>query len=58
MNQVAGILGRSYGTIKNWRSELDDKYAPPLNEVRLLKFELEARKANPINEKTPVATNN
>lgn len=35
--------------------ELGDAAAPPKNELRLLKFELEARKAQ--NEKTPAATN-
>lgn len=51
---VAEILGRSIQTIHNWRSSSDAE--PPKNELRLLKFELEARKAQ--NEKTPVATNN
>lgn len=50
---VAAILGRSYQTILNWRSAHDA--VPPTNELRLLKFELEARKAK--QEKTPADAN-
>lgn len=50
---VAEILGRSIQTIHNWRSTADAN--PPTNELRLLKFELEARKAQ--KEKTPADAN-
>lgn len=50
---VAEILGRSIQTIHNWRSSSDAE--PPINELRLLKFELEARKAK--QEKTPADAN-
>lgn len=56
--KVAEILDRSESTVRNWCAERSDQYAPPLSAVKLLKFELEARKANPTNEKTPVASNN
>lgn len=55
IKQVAEILEKSYVTVKNWRSVLDDRIAPPKNELRLLKFELEARKSK--NEKTPADAN-
>lgn len=51
---VAGILGRSIQTIHNWRSP-SSRTIPPVNELRLLKFELEARKSK--NEKTPADAN-
>ncbi len=55
VQEVANILERSAGTVANWRSDTKERLAPPKNELRLLKFELEARKAQ--NEKTPAATN-
>lgn len=55
VQEVAKILERSAGTVANWRSDTKERLAPPKNELRLLKFELEARKAK--NEKTPAATN-
>ena len=55
VQEVANILERSAGTVANWRSDTKERLAPPKNELRLLKFELEARKAK--NEKTPAATN-
>ena len=55
VQEVANILERSSGTVANWRSDTKERLAPPKNELRLLKFELEARKAQ--NEKTPAATN-
>ena len=54
--EVAKILERSVGTVANWRADTKQRLAPPKNELRLLKFELEARKAK--QEKTPVAANN
>lgn len=56
VQEVANILERSSGTVANWRSDTKERLAPPKNELRLLKFELEARKAK--QEKTPVAANN
>ena len=56
VQEVANILDRSSGTVANWRSDTKERLAPPKNELRLLKFELEARKAK--QEKTPVAANN
>lgn len=56
VQEVANILERSAGTVANWRSDTKERLAPPKNELRLLKFELEARKAK--QEKTPVAANN
>ena len=55
VQEVANILERSAGTVANWRSDTKERLAPPKNELRLLKFELESRKAK--NEKTPAATN-
>ena len=55
VQEVANILERSAGTVANWRSDTKERLAPPKNELRLLKFELEARKGQ--NEKTPAATN-
>ena len=55
VQEVANILERSSGTVANWCSDTKERLAPPKNELRLLKFELEARKAQ--NEKTPAATN-
>ena len=55
VQEVANILERSAGTVANWRSDTKERLAPPKNELRLLKFELEARKAQ--NKKTPAATN-
>lgn len=53
---VAEILGRSSQTIRNWRSSSDAE--PPINELRLLKFELEARNASlSTNEKAPADAN-
>lgn len=54
--EVAKILERSVGTVANWRADTKQRLAPPKNELRLLKFELEARKAG--NEKTLAAANN
>lgn len=51
---VAEILGRSIQTIHNWRSP-SSCTIPPINELRLLKFELEARKSQ--KEKTPATVN-
>ena len=53
--EVAKILERSVGTVANWRADTKQRLAPPKNELRLLKFELEARKAK--NEKTPADAN-
>lgn len=55
VQEVANILERSAGTVANWRSDTKERLAPPKNELRLLKFELEARKAQ--NDKTLAATN-
>lgn len=46
ITEVAEILDRTPGTIRNWRTECGENTAPPNNELRLLKFELEARKGN------------
>ena len=54
--EVAKILERSVGTVANWRADTKQRLAPPKNELRLLKFELEARKTG--NEKTLAAANN
>lgn len=54
IKDVAQILDRSEQTVKNWRSSSSDSI-PPKNELRLLKFELEARKAK--QEKTPADAN-
>lgn len=54
---VAKVIERSESTVRNWCAERSDQYAPPLSAVKLLKFELEARKANPTNEKTPATAN-
>lgn len=54
IKDVAQILDRSEQTVKNWRSSSSDSI-PPKNELRLLKFELEARKAK--QEKTPATVN-
>lgn len=57
ISDVAEILEKSYDTVKNWRANnVNLSIAPPKNELRLLKFELEARKAG--NEKTLAAANN
>ena len=34
IGEVALILERSSGTVRNWRSELGDAAAPPKNELR------------------------
>ena len=52
--QVAEILGRKHQTILNWRCP-SSKTNVQENELRLLKFELEARKAK--QEKTPATVN-
>lgn len=44
IKEVANILERSIPTVKNWRAA-NEANQPPKNELRLLKFELEARKA-------------
>lgn len=54
IREVAEILEKGIPTVKNWRAA-NEANQPPKNELRLLKFELEARKAQ--NEKTPAATN-
>ena len=54
IREVAEILEKGIPTVKNWRAA-NEANQPPKNELRLLKFELEARKAK--NEKTPAATN-
>lgn len=54
IQDVAHILNRSEQTVKNWRSKSSDS-VPPKNELRLLKFELEARKSQ--KEKTPADAN-
>ena len=54
IREVAEILEKGIPTVKNWRAA-NEANQPPKNELRLLKFELEARKAQ--NEKTPSATN-
>ena len=54
IREVAEILEKGKPTVKNWRAA-NEANQPPKNELRLLKFELEARKAQ--NEKTPAATN-
>ena len=55
IREVAEILEKGIPTVKNWRAA-NEANQPPKNELRLLKFELEARKAK--QEKTPVAANN
>ena len=55
IREVAEILEKGIPTVKNWRAA-NEANQPPKNELRLLKFELEARKAQ--QEKTPVAANN
>lgn len=55
--QVAEILGRDVHTIRMWRS-VNPRGNATFNELRLLKFELEARKAKPsTNEKTLATAN-
>lgn len=47
-DDVGEILGKAVGTVQNWRADLKEKYAPPLNQIRLLKLELESRKAEKV----------
>ena len=54
IREVAEILEKGIPTVKNWRAA-NEANQPPKNELRLLKFELEARKAQ--NDKTLAATN-
>lgn len=54
IREVAEILEKGIPTVKNWRAA-NEANQPPKNELRLLKFELEARKSQ--KEKTPAATN-
>ena len=44
VDEVAKILERSKSTIYHWYA-LGDKICPPKNDIRLLRFELEARKS-------------
>lgn len=44
IREVAEILEKGIPTVKNWRAA-NEANQPPKNELRLLKFELEARKA-------------
>ena len=43
IKEVAEILDKGAPTIKNWRAA-NEANQPPKNELRLLRFELEARK--------------
>ena len=54
IREVAEILEKGIPTVKNWRAA-NEANQPPKNELRLLKFELEARKAQ--KEKTPATVN-
>lgn len=56
IKEVADILDRGIPTVKNWRAA-NEANQPPKNELRLLKFELEARKVRSTNEKTPATAN-
>lgn len=42
--QVAEILHREHITVRNWRVA-NNRLCPPVNELRLLRYELEARSA-------------
>lgn len=52
--EVSNILENKETTVRMWRSKIPTHF-PPRNELRLLKFELEARKAK--QEKTPADAN-